>query len=112
MQNEKDQVAEKLVIPLFEMVLYPKSRTKFNVDTATGNLLLAAMENGETTQAIALTVKSGVRAAELTAETLYRTGTLLRLSHLEPADEGYVMVADVVQRVAATGIREEDGRFF
>ena len=112
MQEPEIQMPVKLVIPLFELVVYPESRTKFGVDTTTGSLLLASMENGDETQAIALTVKSGVRAAELTGESLYRTGTLLRLSHLEPADDGYIVMADVVQRVAATTISEKNGRFY
>jgi len=112
MQEPEIQMPERLVIPLFEMVVYPESRTKFGVDTTTGSLLLEAMEKGEDTQAIALTVKSGTRASELTAESMYRTGTLLRLSHLEPADDGYIVMAAVVQRVAATRVFERDGRFF
>ncbi|NMB79166.1 MAG: endopeptidase La [Methanomicrobiales archaeon] len=112
MQEQQIQVPEKLVIPLFEMVVYPESRTKFAVDETTGSLLLEAMESGESTQAIALTVKSGTRACELNSESLYRIGTLLRLSHLQPADDGYVVMADVVQRVAATGITEKNGRYY
>ena len=112
MQEPEPQMPERLVIPLFEMVVYPESRTKFGVDSTTGSLLLGAMENGEDTQAIALTVKSGTRASELTAESLYRTGTLLRLSHLEPADDGYIVMAAVVQRVAATTVFERNGRFY
>ncbi len=112
MQEPEPQMPERLVIPLFEMVVYPESRTKFGVDSTTGSLLLEAMEKGEDTQAIALTVKSGTRASELTAESLYRTGTLLRLSHLEPADDGYIVMAAVVQRVAATTVFERNGRFY
>ena len=38
---------EKIVIPLFEIVVYPNSRTKFQVDRATGDLLLAGIEDPE-----------------------------------------------------------------
>jgi ATP-dependent Lon protease len=113
MQSETmNESEEKLVIPLFELVVYPESRTKFGVDVTTGNLLLSAMENDEDTHAVALTVKSGTRASELTGESLYKTGNLLRVSHVQPADDGYVICADVVQRVMAISISEKNGRFF
>ena len=49
MQSEKtDETPEKMVIPLFEIVVYPESRTKFQVDQATGELLLEAMKDEET----------------------------------------------------------------
>ena len=51
MQSEKtddtNETMEKIVIPLFEIVVYPNSRTKFQVDRATGDLLLAGIENPE-----------------------------------------------------------------
>ena len=44
MQSENNEnVTENLVIPLFEVVAYPGNRTKFPVDTTTGDLLLASM---------------------------------------------------------------------
>jgi len=47
MQPEKpddtNKTMEKIVIPLFEIVVYPHSRTKFQVDRATGDLLLAGI---------------------------------------------------------------------
>ena len=38
---ETDDTLEKIVIPLFEIVVFPNSRTKFQVDRATGDILLA-----------------------------------------------------------------------
>jgi len=103
---------EKLVIPLFEMVVYPDTRTKFGVDAVTGNLLLSALENEEETHAIGLTVKSGTRAAELTAESLYRIGNRFHVVHVEPADDGFIICAEVTGRVRAGTIAEKDGRFY
>jgi ATP-dependent Lon protease len=82
-ENDESQVKqEKIVIPLFEIVVYPNSRTKFQVDRATGDLLLAGIENPEAAYAIGLTAKSGTRSSEVTAESLYKTGNLLRISHV------------------------------
>jgi ATP-dependent Lon protease len=113
MQSEKnDHTQEKLVIPLFEIVVFPDSRTKFPVDQATGVLLLDAMKDTRGAHAVGLTVKSGTRPSEITAGSLYRTGNLFRISHVQPADDGYLICADVVQRVKAVSLSEKEGRFY
>ena len=113
MQLETEvQMPEKLVIPLFEIVVFPNSRTKFPVDQATGVLLLDAMKDTKGAHAVGLTLKSGTRASELTAESLYRTGNLFRISHVQPADDGYLICAEVVQRVKVVSLSEKDGRFY
>jgi len=113
MQSEKtDDTVEKIVIPLFEIVVYPDSRTKFAVDRATGDLLLAAMKDEHAGYAVGLTVKSGIRPSEINAGSLYKTGNLFRISHIQPADDGYLVCAQVVQRVLATSLSEKDGRFY
>ncbi|MHB8162857.1 MAG: endopeptidase La [Methanoregula sp.] len=113
MQLETEvQMPEKLVIPLFEIVVFPDSRTKFPVDQATGVLLLDAMKDTKGAHAVGLTLKSGTRASELTAESLYRTGNLFRISHVQPADDGYLICAEVVQRVKVVSLSEKDGRFY
>ena len=90
---------ETVVIPLFEIVIYPDSRTKFNVDKATGELLLATLKNGGAARAVGLTVKSGTRPSEVTTESMYRTGNLFRIPRVEPADDGYLVCVQVVKRV-------------
>jgi len=113
MQSEKeDQVQEKLVIPLFEIVVFPDSRTKFPVDQATGELLLDAMKDTKGAHAVGLTVKSGTRPSELTAGSLYRTGNLFRISHVQPADDGYLICAEIVQRITASSLTEKNGQFY
>ncbi|MFH0966964.1 MAG: endopeptidase La [Methanobacteriota archaeon] len=112
MQTEKnDQMQEKLVIPLYEIVVFPDSRTKFPVDQATGVLLLDAMKDTKGAHAIGLTLKSGTRLSELTAESLYRIGNLFRISHVQPAEDGYLICAEVVQRVKVVSLTEKEGRF-
>ena len=113
MQSEKsDNTQEKIVIPLFEIVVFPNSRTKFQVDRATGDLLLAGIEDPEAAYAVGLTVKSGTRPSEVTGESLYKTGNLFRISHVQPADDGYLICAQVVQRVKAVSLSEKDGHFY
>jgi ATP-dependent Lon protease len=113
MQSEKsDETSEKMVIPLFEIVVYPESRTKFQVDRATGELLLEAMTNEKNAHAIGLTVKSGTRPQELTGESLYKTGNLFHIAYVQPADDGYVICAHVVQRVKVVSLSEKDGRLY
>ena len=103
---------EKMVIPLFEIVVYPDSRTKFPVDSITGDLLLAAMEQPGTAHAIGLTVKSGTRPFEITAGSLYKIGNLFKVLHVQPADDGYLVCAEVTQRVRAISLTEKEGRFY
>jgi ATP-dependent Lon protease len=106
--------AEKIVIPLFEIVVYPGTRTKFPVDQATGELLLTAMENAKEDEAhaIGLTVKSGTRPMDLNAESLYKIGNLFRIQHVQPADDGYLVCVQVTERVKAVEISEKDGRLY
>jgi len=108
----KDAPGETLVIPLFELVVYPQTQTKFGVDRTTGDLILKAEGTTGAAHAVALTVRSGVRASELTAETLYRTGNLLKVAHVELSDDGYIICAEVVERVTALTITEREGRFY
>ena len=88
------------------------SRTKFQVDRATGDLLLAGIENPADAYAVGLTVKSGTRPFEVTCESLYKTGNLFRISHVQPADDGYLICAEVVERVRAVSLSEKHGQFY
>jgi ATP-dependent Lon protease len=113
MQSEKKEGTQQLmVIPLFEIVVYPGSRTKFQVDQATGELLLEVMKDENHAHAIGLTVKSGTRPQELTGESLYKTGNLFHIAFVQPADDGYVICAEVVERVKILALREKDGRLY
>jgi ATP-dependent Lon protease len=113
MQTEKTAgTPETVVIPLFDIVVYPDSRTKFQVDLATGELLLEAMNDENHAHAVGLTVKSGTRAQELTGEALYKTGNLFQIAYVQPADEGYVICAQVVQRVKVVSLAQKNGRLY
>ncbi|MCK8517414.1 endopeptidase La [Methanoculleus sp. 7T] len=112
MQSSQPDVSrETTVIPLFEAVVYPKSRTKFKVDTTVGKVLLAALNSAGSTHAVGLAVRGGAEPAEISADALYRTGSLIEVSHVQPADDGYLVFGEAVARVKAVGITEADGLF-
>lgn len=111
MQSSQPDVSrETTVIPLFEAVVYPKSRTKFKVDTAVGKMLVAALNSAGSTYAVGLAVRGGAEPAE-TADALYRTGSLIAVSHAQPADDGYLVFGEAIARVKAVRITEADGLF-
>lgn len=102
---------ETIVVPLLETVIYPESRAKFQVDSVTGERLFAEVRNTGSAEAVGLTVQSGTDPAEVSAGTLYRTGNLLRIARVQPADDGYLVFAEAVGRVTAVTLSEEDGIF-
>ena len=94
-QQNTDDTQEKIVIPLFEIVVYPDSRTKFPVDQATGDLLLDRDKGYRGRTCRRPDGEKRYTAIELTAESLYKTGNLFRISHVQPADDGYLICAEV-----------------
>ena len=109
---QPDLIDESIVIPLFETVVYPGSRTKFPVDGVTGQALLSAMEKNGSASAIGLTATSNTRPSEASVDALYTTGSLLEISHVQPADDGYLVFARAVLRVKAVTLFEKDGIFY
>jgi len=107
-----DVTQEAMVLPLFETVVYPNSRTKFKVDTTTGELLLSGMDNNEPAYAVGLTVKSGAKPSELSTDALYTTGNLFEISHVQPADDGHLVVGQAVLQVKAVTLFEKEGLFY
>lgn len=110
--QEADDNREKLVVPLFEIVVYPKSRTKLMTDKVTGEILLNEMKNAEFVNAVGLTVKSGTEASDLSEDSLYKTGNLLKITFVQPADDGSLVVAKAIERVEALSLRRKDGLFY
>ena len=102
---------ETMVIPLFEAVVYPKSRTKFKVDAATGKALLTAANGTEPVYAVGLSIRSGTDPKAVSPETLYPTGSLLEIAHVQPADDGYLIFGEAVMRVKAVRLSAADGLF-
>ncbi|KUG21149.1 atp-dependent protease la type i [hydrocarbon metagenome] len=107
-----DLSGEIMVIPLFETVVYPKTRTKFRVDRATGDLLASKMNPEGPTYAVGLTIRDGIAPSNVSADALYTTGNLFDISHVQPADDGYLVCALAVHRVKAATLSEKDGLFY
>lgn len=110
--EQPDETRESIVMPLFEVVVYPKSRAKFLADKVTGEILLNDMKNAESVSAIGLTVKSGTKASELSEENLYKIGNLLKITYVQPADDGYLVVAKAIERVEAISLYRKNGLFY
>ena len=110
--RQTDNIRESIVIPLFEIVVYPKTRTKFLADKTTGEILLNEMKNIEPVYAIGLTVKSGIKISDLSEDRFYKIGTLLKITSVQPANDGYLIAAEAVQRVETISLHQENGQFY
>ena len=51
------------------------------------------MKDTEAAFAVGLTVKSGTEPSEVSEDTLYKTGNLLRIMCVQPNDDGYLVAA-------------------
>ncbi|OPY38364.1 MAG: Archaeal Lon protease [Methanoregula sp. PtaU1.Bin051] len=100
------------VLPLFGVVLYPKTRTKIQVDKQFGGICEAEMKKDDAAYVIGLTVRDGTDPSEVSEDSLYLTGNLLKISFVQPADEGFVIGAQAVQRVKAAPFTGKDGRLY
>jgi ATP-dependent Lon protease len=103
---------ESIVIPLFEVVVYPNSQTKFLVDKTIGETLLNEIRNEGYARAIGLTVKSGTKSSDLSEDDLYRTGNLLEIKFVQPADEGFLVYAQALERVGPVSLNQKNGLFY
>ncbi|MBP7299214.1 MAG: endopeptidase La [Methanoculleus sp.] len=112
MHASQPDTSETIVIPLFETVVYPETRTKLHVEAAVGKVLIAAMKSDGSASAVGLTVKGGAEPPENPADAFYATGTLLAIAHVQPADDGYLIFAHATRRVKAVTLSENDGQFY
>ncbi len=108
---------ESIVVPLFDIVVYPKSRTKFLADKITGEMLLTEMKNAEFVNAVGLTVKSGTKPSgtkpsDVSEDDLYKTGNLLKVTFVQPSDDGYLVIAKAIERVEAVSLYRKDELFY
>ncbi|WP_321417671.1 endopeptidase La [uncultured Methanomethylovorans sp.] len=105
---------ESMVIPLFDIVVYPHSRTKFLVDKTTGEMLSSEINNGGTVHAIGLTVKNNKQSSDdISEDDLFRTGNLFHVTSIEPADDEYLISVKSLQRIAASSLYlKENGLFY
>ncbi|WP_292469247.1 endopeptidase La [Methanolobus sp.] len=103
---------ENIVIRLSEIVVYPKSQTKFLTDKTTGEILLSEMGNEESAYAVGLTMKSGAKLSEMSENSLYKIGNLLEIISVLPTDKGYLVSAKSIQRVEASSLYQKEGIFY
>jgi ATP-dependent Lon protease len=101
-----------IVLPLSGVVILPGTRTKLQVDPKIGKILEAEIQRTGTAYAVGLTVKEENEEAEPTEDSLYRTGNLLRIAFVQPADDGFVIGALAVQRVTAEPFAGKDGLLY
>jgi len=98
-----------LVLPLSGVVLFPRTRTKLNVEQPIGEHIAAELKEGSPVEVLALATAED---SDPTAESLYRAGSLLKIGGAEPADHGYLIEGVATEKLAVTSIEERDGRFF
>jgi ATP-dependent Lon protease len=101
-----------IVLPLFDIVLFPKTRTKIQVDEETGNILKGEMHEGDAAYAVGLTVRGRTDSSEVSEDALYTTGNLLKISSVIPADDGYLVSAHAIERVKAERFFKKSGRLY
>ena len=107
-QPDKNE-ARHIVLPLFNVVLFPGTRTKIRIDQSTGDALAEEKKHNGIAYAVGLTVKDGTVNAEVSKDELYRTGNQLRVLFLEPSEDGYVLGAHAIQRVVAGSFSHDGG---
>ncbi|MFA7562364.1 MAG: endopeptidase La, partial [Methanoculleus sp.] len=112
MHSPHPETTETIVIPLFETVVYPETRTKLQVDADTGRALIDAAKSDGSVSAIGLTAKSGAESSEDPADAFYTIGNLLAIAHIQPADDGYLIFAHAIRRVKAVTLSERDGQLY
>ncbi len=112
MQSKPTESEGTLVIPLFDIVLYPDSRTRFQVDSSTAGPLVSMMEETGEAYALGLTVRDGTRPSGENPESWYRTGTLLHIEKIQHSEDSYQVLVNVLKRVSAVSFRERDGHLF
>jgi len=91
-----------VVLPLFGIVVFPKTRTKIQVDRKTGEILASALNTAGAAYAVGLTARTGTEPGAVSEDDLYTTGNLLRIVSLQASDEGYLVSAQAEQRVKAS----------
>jgi len=69
-------------------------------------------ENIEPVYAIGLTVKSGLKFSDLSGASFYKIGNLLKITFVQPTNDGYLIAAEAVQRVEAISLHQENGQFY
>ena len=91
------------VIPIIDTVILPHTETKLSVDSFLGEELNNQIENGEG-YAIALSLKEDSDKSNITINSFYHIGSLVRLKKVERTTNGYLVYAASIRRVVADEI--------
>ena len=113
--TESTQIEEQqfhYVLPLSDVVIFPKTRTKILVNREIGEDLIREMHDPDSPCPIGLTIKSTTDPPELSDETLYKTGNLLDIAHIQPTEGGFLLCAEAIGKVQAGTIIERDGQWY
>lgn len=86
------------IVPILDTIILPNTDTKLNVDEALGLDLKNELHNGHG-YAIAATIKEGIKKSEVTGESFYKIGTLLKMDSIEESSEGFLVYAKSIQRI-------------
>ena len=105
--TSKDQ--EYLVIPLSDIVVFPKTRTKLNVEKTIGETLASSLARGGPAVALALTAKGEPEESE---DLFYPVGCLMKVTVAEPSDDGFVIEAIACQKVRVTELIKRESQVF
>ncbi len=103
--TSKDQ--EYLVIPLSDIVVFPKTRTKLNVEKTIGETLASSLARGGPAVALALTAKGEPEESE---DLFYPVGCLMKVTVAEPSDDGIEAIA--CQKVRVTELIKRESQVF
>ncbi|MDD1710408.1 MAG: endopeptidase La [Methanoregulaceae archaeon] len=102
---------EFVVIPLSEIVVFPQTRTKLNVEKSIGEALAAALNQGGPAEALALARKEESGEHQESQDPFYPVGCLVKVTTADPSDDGYVIEAFAYQKARVSELTERDGRF-
>ncbi len=97
----KDQALH--IIPIVDTIILPSTDTKLSVDSYLGKQLSNQIENTDG-YALTFTLKEGVDRHNVTGDSFYRIGTLVKLRKVEESSSGYLVYAHGLERVESEEI--------
>ena len=98
------------ILPLEDTVLFPGTGTRLLVDRATGSFFQARYSEGEDT-AVGLTLQAGHKLSNLSSESFFSIGNLIKINAFRKAEKGYVLDIETLVKVKSLEISSENDRF-
>jgi len=97
----KDQALH--VIPIIDTIILPNTETKLSVDAVLGLELKNQMDDAKG-YALTFTLKYGVDKHNITGDSFFKIGTLVKLKSVETASNGFLVYAHGLERVESEEI--------